>query len=118
MLHQPRSQFCRNGEASNHDLTYSGVVPRPLRELPRVDWEDKKNVIFGNPLEVSSTYCEKVAKEIGKSGTPLFWGDYKTVDLWSQLFQDYCAHGVGLSRKVPLWCSVGCVLLGGMRLIS
>ena len=86
---KPRSTFNRMGESSSHDLTYTGANPRRLSELPRLSFSDKRDQIFGQPLAPQVPYKPRVEKEISQIGTPLFWGDYKSIELWSQVFADY-----------------------------
>ena len=79
-----RSHYTACGEHTTHHLTYSSVQPRHLDTLPRVSTADKERIVGGSLKPVAPEVADRV-----KNGQPLFWQEYKTVELWSNLFHDF-----------------------------
>jgi hypothetical protein len=79
-----RSHYTACGEHTTHNLTYSAVQPRYLETLPRVSSADKERIVGGPIKPVAAKLAEQV-----KHGQPLFWQEYNTVELLSNLLHDF-----------------------------
>ena len=79
-----RTAFTKSGEATNFSRTFTGVPFRNLAELPRVT-ADVKEGILGRSA-VGTFNKQRVQKEVEEKGHPLFWGEWKPIQLWTTLF--------------------------------
>jgi hypothetical protein len=77
-----RTSFNAAGEASTHDSTYTGVGPMPWGSMPRLSPEDKEKILR------AKTSIPKTQAYDAALGVPLFWGERKTVPLWTQILGD------------------------------
>ena len=83
---KPRSTFAMCGEKSTHDQTYSGVSVRSLGELPRLSEDDRRKLAG---VSTAPVYSEKVLEALRGGGFPLYWSDWKPIDLWT-VFSKMC----------------------------
>ena len=86
----PRTSFNKCGESSTHDATYPGVEHRHLNQIPRLSEADIANILGPKALLAAAGANVKVKErhleEVAKRGNPLFWGEYKPVDLLKEIF--------------------------------
>ena len=70
--------------------TLSGVPHRQLQTIPRLD-RDGVEQILGRPAVAGADVAIKphVKDEIDKRGHPLFWSEYKSVQLFKVLFDQF-----------------------------
>ena len=86
----PRTSFNKCGESSTHDATYPGVEHRHLQQIPRLSDADIENIL--GPKALLAAACanthvkDRHVDEVSKRGNPLFWGEYKPVDLLKEIF--------------------------------
>ena len=75
-----------SGEATTHDMTYSGLATRPWEELPKASRARKQNVLGASvalPTHTSETVQAWLAK-----GEPLCYNDFKAIQTLVALFED------------------------------
>ena len=75
----------REGDAkewatSTRTSTYERVPPAPWDSLPLISYEEKKSMLGRDPARTKPNIfeCDR--------GLPLYWGERKPVELWSDLF--------------------------------
>ena len=60
---------------------------RNLLEIPRLTEEGKKQIM--GQAAVGAFTKERVKREVEAKGHPLFWAEWKPVNLFSTLFRDF-----------------------------
>ena len=87
---KPRQYFNKCGEATTFEPTFTGVPHRNLPSIPRVDM-DGVEAILGRPAAAGAEVSVRphVQHEIDKRGHPLFWAEYKSVQLFKVLFSQF-----------------------------
>ena len=108
-----RTAFTKSGEATNFSRTFTGVPFRNVAELPRVT-ADVKQGILGKSA-VGTFNKQRVQKEVEEKGHPLFWGEWKPIQLWTTLFAEFGATeiadftaGTGATAIAALYRGVHC----------
>ena len=65
---------------------------RNLAEIPRATAEVKSNIL--GPLAVGNFPRQRVQMEVAEKGHPLFWGEWKPIQLYITLFTEFGATDV------------------------
>ena len=87
---KPRQYFNKCGEATTFEPTFTGVPHRNLPSIPRVDMEGVEQIL-GRTAAAGAEVSVRphVQHEIDKRGHPLFWAEYKSVQLFKVLFSQF-----------------------------
>jgi hypothetical protein len=102
---------------STYDTTYSGVVHRHLSQIPRLATGDLQGILGPKAGLAAAGGDAKVKRrhlqEVKQAGNPVFWAEYKPVDLWSNLFRSMGATeifdltpGSGAAAIAALHCGI------------
>ena len=87
---KPRKYFNKCGEATTFEPTLTGVPHRPMPSIPRVD-KAGVDQILGRSAAAGADVAIKphIQAEIDKRGHPLFWAEYKSMQLFKVLFSQF-----------------------------
>ena len=102
-----RDLFTKSGESTNFSRSYSGVPFRNLVEIPRLTEEGKKQIM--GQAAVGAFTKERVKREVEAKGHPLFWAEWKPVNLFSTLFRDF-----GITHVVDMTPGSGAACLAAL----
>ena len=102
-----RDLFTKSGESTNFSRSYSGVPFRNLLEIPRLTEEGKKQIM--GQAAVGAFTKERVKREVEAKGHPLFWAEWKPVNLFSTLFRDF-----GITHVVDMTPGSGAACLAAL----
>jgi hypothetical protein len=83
MKTQARGHFSACGETTTQATSYSDVVIRTLKSLPKASASDRE-AMTNTKLEVP----ENVVEAMGRTGYPLFWSEYLAVEWYKAWFKD------------------------------
>ena len=83
-----RDTFTKSGEVSNFSRSFTGVPFRNLAEIPRLV-ESAKAAILGQAAVGACSEKKRVQQELESKGHPLFWGEWKPVQLYSLFYREF-----------------------------
>ena len=81
-----RDSFTKSGEVSNFSRSFTGVPFRNLAEIPRCADDLKANILGDAAVGAFKDEKTRVFREVEAKGHPLFWGEWKPVQLYSCFF--------------------------------
>ena len=78
------ADFAKSGEATNFSRTFTGVPFRSVAELPRVTADVREGILGGSAVGIFNK--QRVQKEVEEKCHPMFWGEWKPIQLWVTFF--------------------------------
>ena len=78
-----RDNFTKSGEVSNFSRSFTGVPFRNLAEIPRCAENLKASILGQAAVGVGVKGKSRVSREVEARGHPLFWSEWKPVQLYS-----------------------------------
>ena len=84
-----RDNFTKSGEVSNFSRSFTGVPFRNLAEIPRCAENLKASILGQAAVGALKDGKTRVFREVEAKGHPLFWGEWKPVQLYSCFYREF-----------------------------